>query len=111
LSENLFGVGVSNNIGKVKIAYTVDFEDIPREVDGILNRAHAFLTDASLIFKEIPMNETGNGIDDTLLIIEKIRKQLSRADHALDDADAILKGYLSTKMSMSDPSPSTEKGE
>ena len=57
------------------------------------------------------MNETGNGIDDTLLIIEQIRKQLSRADHALDDADAILKGYLSTKMSMSDPSPSTEKGE
>ena len=94
---------------KVKIAYTVDFEDIPREVDSILLRAHTFAHDAVLLMKEIKTNETGNSIDDSLSVIDKIRKQLSTSDLALADCDAILRGYLETKLQLDAPSDAEEE--
>ena len=82
---------------KAQIKYTIDFEDIPREVDMLLNRATAYAHDAQLILGDIKTNETGNSLDDSISAIDEARQQLSRSDALLADCDAILRGFMATK--------------
>ena len=77
---------------KVKISYTVELEDVPRQVYKLLidEKINTTSRDYDNILKII---DDGN-IEQALHEIDIFRRNLASIDQRLDDAQAILDGYM-----------------
>ena len=81
---------------KVKISYTVDLDDVPSEIDPLIEKAKKNVDDACesiLDLKKLKDHSIERAIED----IDDIRKAMMEADLALGDCASILSGYLSAK--------------
>tara|TARA_Y100001973_G_C5204272_1_gene340277 strand:+ start:1760 stop:2065 length:306 start_codon:yes stop_codon:yes gene_type:complete len=80
---------------RVKISYTVELEEVEREVAEIMEKAAAHLEDAC---QEITVTQnfikTGTGkLDDYLASVDFTRRKMMKADQILEDCNSILQGY------------------
>jgi len=93
---------------KVKVIYTVDLEDIPREADLLLDRVHASLDDLFIDLKKLGVTKSPGSELAAAQEIDGLRKKLYGVDTLLADTEAILRGYVAT---VNNQKPPPESGE
>ena len=84
---------------KVKISYTVELDDVPRQV-----RMFLIDKDVSTITREydnLLKLIDDSSIDQALHEIDVFRRNLASIDQKLDDAQSILDGYMRARYSNS----------
>ena len=79
---------------RVKIAYTVDLEEVEQEVAEIMSRATGDLDYGYQELIRIQMNlDTNVGdLNDKIQQLDTIRRKMARADQILEDCQFILQG-------------------
>lgn len=79
---------------KVKIAYTIDLEEVPEELYKFLidGRVH----ELSKSYEDIVENIKEGNNEKALTDIHELRLLLAKIDQKLDDAHSILDGYMRT---------------
>ena len=75
---------------RVKVQYTADLEDIPKEVAKLLPKLPDFTPEVADIEEMVMGGEILKSIDK----IDELRKLLFRTDQRLSDSQQILRGYL-----------------
>jgi len=80
---------------RANIAYSVNMDEIPREVCGLLPKS---LSQEDLMHQIIGDLEEEN-IDNAITNIDHMRKEMFEIDQRLADCSAILQGYLKNKYS------------
>ena len=82
---------------KVSISYTVDFDDVPDEIMKMVHRSRDEYE--NLMFSDVinPLEAENYGV--ALDQIHEFRTKLANVDVYLNDAVAILNGYMKTKYS------------
>jgi hypothetical protein len=80
---------------RVKIAYTVEFEDVENEVKEIMQRALLNIEQACNESQEATSNLDTSEIDIVSIIqkLDSARRKLSKADIVISDCQEILAGY------------------
>ena len=79
---------------KVKISYTVDLDDVPKEIDFLIQKAEQSLGEAFDLISQLK-DIKNQSIEKAL---EEVPKQsMMTADIVLDDCELILSGYMSAK--------------
>jgi chromosome segregation ATPase len=84
---------------RVKIAYTVELEEVEREVSEIMCRAAADLDFAYQEVTRIQVDldtKTGN-LNSKIQQLDTIRRKMAKADQILSDCQSILQGLEQTK--------------
>ena len=81
---------------KVKISYTVDLDDVPDEVDFLIEKAKKNIEQSALSATELKETKD-KSIEQAIKEIEIIRSMMMEADLILNDCGSILIGYLSAK--------------
>jgi|688.fasta_scaffold301474_3 hypothetical protein len=76
---------------KVKLSYTVDLDDVPNEVNTILNLKTNLKYDDMMnnVYESLSQKNYLVAIDN----IDLVRKKLSAIDMVLNDCQSILSGY------------------
>jgi len=82
---------------KVKISYTVELDDVPRQVYKLLIDEKVFVInkDYENLLKLIIEGNTEQALDE----IDTFRQNLALIDQKLNDAQAILDGYMRARYS------------
>ena len=90
---------------RISIQYSIDIDDLPDEVDRLLQNATEELNklSSSIIREPISLN----GLQD----IDSLRRGLANVDAALQDLSVIVGGYLSYKASETMPRTQPELKE
>lgn len=84
---------------KVKIALTVDLEEVPEKTDPLFDKCAEDLKKLKELLSEIKdIRQTS--IEKTINQIDDIRKIMMDIDLALGDCDSMLTGYLQTVASL-----------
>tara|TARA_R100000152_G_C6669597_1_gene106282 strand:- start:95 stop:391 length:297 start_codon:yes stop_codon:yes gene_type:complete len=97
---------------RVKIAYTVELEEVENEVAEIMTKAAGDLDDA---YHEISglqnliQTKTGD-LDKNLQSIDFARRKMMRADQILEDCASILQGYRQAVKQMEEQENETQNG-
>jgi len=97
---------------KVKISYTVDLDDVPKEIDFLIQKAEQSLGEAFDLISQLK-DIKNQSVEKALEKVPKIRESMMAADIVLDDFELILSGYMSTKYATPDLSdiPKVENNE
>jgi hypothetical protein len=98
---------------KVSISYTVNFDDVPEEVNKLVHRAENILHThggGKLNFDELRDAVSKSDFDTAFEQMHEIRTRLADIDTCLSDCNHILEGYLKAKYSQTetqaqDPAP------
>lgn len=77
---------------KVKISYTVDFDEVPNQVCRILS--YEQLSALNREYNDIIENISEKNTQKALTQIHDFRVKLAKIDQTLDNAQSILDGYL-----------------
>ena len=97
---------------RVKISYTVEIEEVEKEVAEIMSKASSDLDEA---FHEIVSTQnlidtqTGN-LEQYLETIDLARKRMMRADQVLEDCASILQGYQQAKKAIAEQENAIQNG-
>ena len=83
---------------RVNIAYSVDMDEIPKEVCGLLPRESA---DPQCWIAQIIDDLEARNVDSAISGIDNLRKHMFEVDQRLADCSAILHGYLGNKYNSS----------
>jgi Asp-tRNA(Asn)/Glu-tRNA(Gln) amidotransferase A subunit family amidase len=80
---------------RVKIAYTVELEEVEKEVAEIMEKAANNLDKAYRQVAEIQLtlNTGSDDLKSKLVSIDAIRRKMMKADQVLEDCYVILEGY------------------
>ena len=85
---------------RVKMQYSVELEEVPREARPLLSRANKEIHDAENHMDDVfVFFDTGTDYANIIDSIDQARKNLAEADFRLGDVQAILAGYLQAKHS------------
>ncbi len=88
---------------RVKLQYSVDLEEVPKESRKLFSRANEEIRDASDHMDDVFITMDSSADYESILdSIGKTRKNLSEADFRLGDAEAILRGYLQARYAPQD---------
>lgn len=79
---------------RVKISYSVDFEEVPAEVNKLI---YVPFTDVLHDVREIRNKFTDMNELEKIEAIQEMRQKLSAMDMILDDCAEILSGYIDIK--------------
>jgi hypothetical protein len=90
---------------RISIQYSIDIDDLPDEVDRLLQNATEELNKLSSSTIRDPISL--NGLQD----IDSLRRGLANVDAALQDLSVIVGGYLSYKASETMPQAQPELEE
>ena len=83
---------------RVKMQYTVNLDEVPKETRRLFSRANGEIHDAGDHMDDIfAFIESGTDYENILDSIKSARLSLAEADFRLGDAEAILNGYLQAK--------------
>ena len=97
---------------RVKIAYTVDLEEVEREVSEIMCRAAA---DLDFGYQEVTRiqidldTKTGD-LKSKVAQLDVIRRKLARADQIIEDCQFILQGLEQTKTKLEEEQNEIQDG-
>jgi len=80
---------------RVKIAYTVELEEVEKEVAEIMEKAANNLDKAyrQLVDLQEKLDTNTGDLTDKLETIDLIRRKMMKADQVLEDCHSILHGY------------------
>ncbi len=97
---------------RVKISYTVEMEEVEKEVAEIMARAaedldHAYHEIVGL--QNLMETQTGD-LNRNLESIDFVRRKMMKADQVLDDCHSILQGYRHALKQMEEQENETETG-
>ena len=84
---------------KVKIALTVDLEEVPGKTDPLFDRCSEDIKKVEEMLVNLKEIREAS-IEKTIGQIDEIRKIMMDIDLALEDCDAMLTGYLQTISSL-----------
>ena len=99
---------------RVKMQYTVNLDEVPKETRRLFSRANEEIRDAGDHMDDIfVFIDSGTDYENMLDSIDQARKNLAEADFRLGDAEAILSGYLQAKHAPppQDQQPSMDFGQ
>ena len=86
---------------RVKMQYTVNLDEVPKETRRLFSRANGEIHDAGDHMDDIfVFIDSGTDYENMLDSIEQARKNLAEADFRLGDAEAILQGYMQAKYAL-----------
>ena len=97
---------------RVKITYTVELEEVEREVSEIMCRAASDLDFAyqEVVKIQVDLDTKSGEVDDKVLQIDTIRRKLANADQILDDCYLILKGLDAAKKQLKEKENEIQDG-
>ena len=83
---------------RVKMQYTVNLDEVPKETRRLFSRANGEIRDAGDHMDDIfVFIDSGTDYENMLDSIDQARKNLTEADFRLGVAEAILHGYMQAK--------------
>jgi len=83
---------------RVKMQYSVELEEVPKETRRLFSRANEEIRDAGDHMDDIfAITDSSTDYENILDSIKSARLSLAEADFRLGDAEAILNGYLQAK--------------
>ena len=83
---------------RVKMQYSVELDEVPKEARRLVSRANGEIHDAGDHMDDIfVFIDSGTDYENMLDSIDQARKNLAEADFRLGDAEAILHGYMQAK--------------
>jgi hypothetical protein len=83
---------------RVKMQYTVNLDEVPKETRRLFSRANGEIHDAGDHMDDIfVFIDSGTDYENILDSIKSARLRLAEADFRLGDAEAILQGYMQAK--------------
>jgi hypothetical protein len=83
---------------RVKLQYSVELDEVPKETRRLFSRANEEIRDASDHVDDIFIAiDSGTDYENILDSIKSARLSLAEADFRLGDSEAILNGYLQAK--------------
>jgi len=87
---------------RVKIAYTVDLEEVEQEVAEIMSRATEDLDYSyqELIRIQIDLDTNVGDLNNKIQQLDTIRRKMARADQILEDCQFILQGLGQARAKM-----------
>ena len=96
---------------KVKIAYTVEIEDVPDHIRSLTKKATGFLEEIDLTFEKLRrnLNDSKNGCEnaENLKLLTHLRMKLSDMDLSLQDVSEMMLGYQQLQLSESESNLTT----
>jgi endonuclease III len=97
---------------RVKISYTVEMEEVEKEVAEIMAKA---TTDLDEAYHEVVSTQnlidTGTGdLNQYLETIDLARRRMRKADQILEDCYSILEGYRQTKQRLEEQENAIQTG-
>jgi hypothetical protein len=95
---------------RVKMQYSVELEEVPKETRRLFSRANSEIRDAGDHMDDIfAITDSSTDYENMLDSIRSARLNLTEADFRLGDAEAILNGYLQAKHApQQEPHPSMD---
>ena len=97
---------------RVKIAYTVELEEVEEEISEIMSRA---ANNLDFCYQEVTRlqldldTKTGE-LTDHALMLDKIRTKMAKADQVLEDCQNILIGLINTKKQLEEEQNEIQDG-
>ena len=90
-----------NNPQRINISYSIDFDELPVEVNKLYDRAIKQLGTINLpkLSKQNVLNSAN------VLMIDEARKALAKTDIMLSDAQSIINSYVEYELSLTKPQP------
>jgi len=86
---------------RVKLQYSVELDEVPKETRRLFSRANGEIRDAGDHMDDIfAFIESGTDYENILDSIKSARLRLAEADFRLGDAEAILQGYMQAKYAL-----------
>jgi SMC interacting uncharacterized protein involved in chromosome segregation len=97
---------------RVKIAYTVELEEVEKEVSEIMTRA---LGDLDFCYQETinlqnAMDTGTNNLEESIETITIMRKKMMRADQVLEDCHAVLEGLSNVRKQLEEQKNEIQDG-
>ena len=97
---------------RVKIAYTVELEQVEAEVSEIMSRAALDLDFAyqEVVRVQMDLDTNVGNLDDKIQQVDTIRRKMAKADHILSDCQLILQGLKETKQQIEEQQDEIQDG-
>ena len=97
---------------RVKIAYTVELEEVEKEVSEIMSRA---ADDLDFCYQETinlqNLMDTGtNNLEESIETINIMRKKMMRTDQVLEDCNAVLEGLSNVRKQLEEQKNEIQDG-
>ena len=92
---------------RVKLQYTVDVNDIPREIEWMSDRLKKDMEDVVELYKKLDFDS----MDKSMKGIEHLRTAMFDADTKLQDLYGIISGYLAYISQGSEPTTTQVQSE
>jgi len=97
---------------RVKIAYTVELEEVEKEVSEIMSRA---VDDLDYAYQEVvrvqmDLSTSVSDLNSKIEQLDKIRRKIARADQILEDCQYILKGLSETRQNIKEQENEVQDG-
>lgn len=97
---------------RVKIAYTVELEQVEKEVAEIMSRA---ADDLDFCYQETinlqnAMDTGTNNLEESIEMIQIMRKKMMRADQVLEDCHAVLEGLSNVRKQLKEKENEVQDG-
>ena len=97
---------------RVKIAYTVELEEVEREVSEIMCRA---ASDLDFAYQEVTgiqadLDTKTGDLESKLASIDTIRRKMAMADQILEDCSLILDGLYQTRKKLKEKENEVQDG-
>ena len=97
---------------RVKIAYTVELEEVEREVSEIMCRAAADLDFAyqEVLRIQVDLDTKTGDLKSKVEQLDTIRRKMAKADQILSDCQSILQGLRETKQQIEEQQNEIQDG-
>lgn len=97
---------------RVKIAYTVDLEDVEEEVSEIMSKAAEALDFSyqETVRIQLDLDTKAGNLENQIEMIDIIRRKMMRADQVLEDCHSILQGYKIAKENIKEQENEVQDG-
>lgn len=97
---------------RVKIAYTVELEEVEKEVAEIMSRA---ADDIDFCYHETinlqnAMDTGTNNLKESIELIKIMRKKMARADQVMEDCCAVLEGLANVRKQLEESENEIQDG-
>tara|TARA_Y100001937_G_C7024716_1_gene287165 strand:- start:238 stop:648 length:411 start_codon:yes stop_codon:yes gene_type:complete len=77
---------------RVNVQYSIDLDELPSEINRLVEKVGLPLSDAQLTYQELRTLDPVSV--NALQYVDDLRLLLARVDYALDDVSKIIRGYM-----------------
>ena len=97
---------------RVKIAYTVELEEVESEISDVMSRASEDLdySYTELTRIQLDLQTKADNLSENIEKIDIIRRKMSKADAILQDCQSVLEGLLQVKTQLKEQENEIQDG-